>query len=240
MKKLTIESFISVIDDNELSQYYVLGALKKYYSELYKNKLYPSLSELFDLGKVLEEVINQKSNLEKIFPQKSNNTAMILKPDSEVIEKDIFFEADIEKLFEFINWAYPKVSDAIIEGKAIYSFVKQNLKVEEVGEHTYYRNEGFFIIRDNTKNMMNVYRYEIPFMALDNGASSEMKINLVKSFASTSNQNISLLDLREQLGKEFQELPNPATYYFETDLDFPFEETILPIAKRRLMKTLAA
>jgi hypothetical protein len=35
-------------------------------------------------------------------------------------------------------------------------------------------------------------------------------------------------------------LPNPAVYGIETELRFPIEETLLPIAKRRLVKYLAA
>jgi hypothetical protein len=33
----------------------------------------------------------------------------------------------------------------------------------------------------------------------------------------------------------YHDLPNPATYVCETDLDFPYNETILPVAKRKLM-----
>jgi hypothetical protein len=32
------------------------------------------------------------------------------------------------------------------------------------------------------------------------------------------------------------DLPNPAVYSIETDLKFPLEETLLPIAKRSLVK----
>ena len=35
-----------------------------------------------------------------------------------------------------------------------------------------------------------------------------------------------------------RDLPNPATYLFETDLDFPFNETILPVAKRKFLRGL--
>jgi hypothetical protein len=37
---------------------------------------------------------------------------------------------------------------------------------------------------------------------------------------------------------EHRDLPNPATYHFETDLEFPFTETLLPVAKRKLMRYL--
>jgi hypothetical protein len=37
---------------------------------------------------------------------------------------------------------------------------------------------------------------------------------------------------------EHRELPNPATYLCQTELDFPFQETILPVAKRKLLRRL--
>ena len=46
--------------------------------------------------------------------------------------------------------------------------------------------------------------------------------------------------LKIDLIKEFPELPNPATYSFNIEVDFPFNETILPIAKRKLIRRLAA
>jgi hypothetical protein len=40
------------------------------------------------------------------------------------------------------------------------------------------------------------------------------------------------------LVERFQDLPNPATYVCDTDLDFPYAETILPIVNRKQMKRL--
>jgi len=238
MKKLSIETFISAINDNELSQYYVLGSLQKYYKQLNSNRLYPALSELFDLGKLLGEIVAEKSQLEKMFPQKSDNTTMT--ESVGVAKKDTLMESDIDKVFDFMNWAYPKINEAVNEGKAIYSFVKQNLKIEEIGILPIYKNEGYFIITDQIKSLVHVYRYEIPFIALDKNSSSAMKVTSIKSFHISELNNKSLSLLKIELIREFTDLPNPATYCFETDLDFPFEETILPIAKRRLLKLLAA
>ena len=33
-------------------------------------------------------------------------------------------------------------------------------------------------------------------------------------------------------------MPNPATFLMDTELDFPFDTTILPVAKRKLMRHL--
>ena len=44
--------------------------------------------------------------------------------------------------------------------------------------------------------------------------------------------------LKLELMERYHDLPNPAMYMCETDLDFPYEPTILPIAKRKFMAQL--
>lgn len=36
-----------------------------------------------------------------------------------------------------------------------------------------------------------------------------------------------------------KELPNPAAYAIETELNFPLEETLLPVAKRSLVRYIS-
>jgi hypothetical protein len=40
--------------------------------------------------------------------------------------------------------------------------------------------------------------------------------------------------------KKYHDLPNPATYRCEVDIDFPYQDTVLPVAKRKLMAHLVA
>jgi hypothetical protein len=46
-------------------------------------------------------------------------------------------------------------------------------------------------------------------------------------------------NIKSELIRHRTMLPNPAVYGIETDLRFPIEETLLPIAKRRLVRYLA-
>jgi hypothetical protein len=45
--------------------------------------------------------------------------------------------------------------------------------------------------------------------------------------------------LKSELIRNRSELPNPAVYSIETGLKFPVEETLLPIAKRCLVKYIS-
>ena len=43
-------------------------------------------------------------------------------------------------------------------------------------------------------------------------------------------------NIKAQLIRNRSDLPNPAVYAVETDLTLPIEETLLPIAKRSLVR----
>jgi hypothetical protein len=44
--------------------------------------------------------------------------------------------------------------------------------------------------------------------------------------------------IKGDLLKFNKSLPNPATYVIETDMNIPFDETFLPLAKRTLVKRI--
>jgi hypothetical protein len=46
-------------------------------------------------------------------------------------------------------------------------------------------------------------------------------------------------NIKRELIRNRSELPNPAVYAVETDLGFPVDETLLPIAKRSLVKYIS-
>ena len=43
-----------------------------------------------------------------------------------------------------------------------------------------------------------------------------------------------------ELIRHWKDLPNPAVYLIETPLSFPVDETLLPVAKRSLVKFISA
>jgi len=47
-------------------------------------------------------------------------------------------------------------------------------------------------------------------------------------------------NIKADLIKNRSDLPNPAVYSIESGLSFPVEETLLPIAKRSLVKFISA
>jgi hypothetical protein len=46
--------------------------------------------------------------------------------------------------------------------------------------------------------------------------------------------------IKLDLTRRFQDMPNPATFFCYSHLQVPLSETLLPVSKRLLMKRLAA
>ncbi|MGH2566213.1 MAG: hypothetical protein ACRDE5_16965, partial [Ginsengibacter sp.] len=47
-------------------------------------------------------------------------------------------------------------------------------------------------------------------------------------------------NIKAELIRNYPQLPNPAVYNIETELAYPMEETLLPIAKRSFVKYISS
>ncbi|MGE5401561.1 MAG: hypothetical protein ACM3S2_14260 [Ignavibacteriales bacterium] len=127
MTHLTIDTFLYV-NDFELGQYKVLGALKLYKEEFNKNQVFPVLSELTTLVNTLIRVEKKRSKIIDLFP------IPVEQVDAEnkrlVFENFVLYNEDIERIFDLIKWAIPVIHDTIDEGLCI----TKSFKKEQVAE----------------------------------------------------------------------------------------------------------
>ena len=237
VKRLSLESFITADSDLESSQYTILNALKSYHDEFTHNRLYPSLSELIELTLVLEGLLKEKSNLQNKLPQQL--TDVDLKNKRLIYAPVNIAGADIERMAELIAWSLPRIKKAIEEGMEIFDFVDEHVTMFEVGISPMYQMEGYAFVPENKAFLLHLVRYEVSLYTSDGERYRTIKTRLVKSI-NQSYLRQSPESIKLEMIREHQDLPNPATFVFETDLEFPFSETILPIAKRKLMVRVAA
>ena len=232
---LSLESFYSADRDLELNQYHILAGIKEFRNEFNKKKLYPSFTNLLNLTSQLQDITEQKNDLEyklskkiKTFDFKNNKIIF------ETLENE---QPELNCLFDLIEWSLPQLKSVIEEALVICDYVEDNLKIEQVGILPIYKSEGYFIIPNNEVSSLQVHRFECSLFSSDFEKYRALKTKLLKTF----NQELlrlSLDNIKLELIKEYGDLPNPATFRCETDLDFPFTETIFPIAKRKLMSAI--
>ena len=232
---LRFETIVSGPDDFERRQYLVLQGLKEYSAEFSRNRLYPCLSELTDLFKTLTVLHEKRDELTERFPK--NLKGVDLKNMNLVYDQEKPESPNIAELIRLILWALPLVRDVMEEGMEIYNFVDDHISIAEVGLTPIYRDEGYWFVPDARTQVLHLFRYEVSLFTSAEERYRTLKTRVLASVERDNPQNTPE-SVKWMLIRKYQDLPNPATYACETDLDFPYGETILPVAKRKLMAHL--
>jgi hypothetical protein len=235
MSRMGLELFISAEQDFEVRQYRILNALANVRSDFSHNRIYPTLGELIELYVTLSRISRNAGDIRQELPRQIKG--LDLKAQRIIYESLNLSQRDIEAVEELINWSLPHIQRTIEEGQTIFNFVDENLGVEEVGILPSYTEEGYLLIPEPQRRLLHVLRYEVTIYT-----SADERYRNLKTF---SIQSIPLglierspMAIKQQLIERHRDLPNPATYLFRTDLDFPYNETILPVAKRKFMRRL--
>ncbi|MGD8427608.1 MAG: hypothetical protein PVH63_08245 [Balneolaceae bacterium] len=234
---LNLDQFTNVQTDLEIRQYKILAGLKKISDDFKQNKIYPHLSHLIELHSTLSDILNRLQDLRNEFPKRIKKIDFV----NQVIEQEVVFVdgSDLSKVEDLIDWALPHIMAKIEEGKAIYEFVNEEIKLEEVGIIPSYTDEGYFFVPDNEESKLLLFQYEVSIFKSSNDTYRSLKTGLLKALEK-GQVHMSPNAIKLDLINENRHLPNPATYAFNTDLYFPFNETIFPITKRKLLQQLYA
>lgn len=232
MLPLSLDVFVKAASDQELGKYIVLAALKRFSENFNKSKLFPDLAELSEVLHQLQILRNGKENLKGLLPGPISPIGSDTQSDSAIND-----QGTSDSFFEFVDWAFPELNEKLNEGKAIYDFVQSNLHLKDIGISPMYDKEGYIIIPDNQNELLQVYNFSLSFLFVSSERSRMLKTKFIRYIEDTT---VPGEEIKLELIREFEELPNPVTIKCETDLDFPFYETILPVAKRKLLSRFAA
>jgi len=227
--------FISAHRDIEASRYRIMSGLKKIHESFAHNRIYPTLGDLIELHTTLQRIAKNSGEISGELPKQI--TGIDIEKQRIIYEPIELKGAEIKAIEELIAWAIPEIQQAIEAGKTIFNFVDDNLKMEGVGIVPAYIEEGYLLVPDVKSQLLHVMQYEVTIYTGADQKYRNLKTTSLRTLPlntiSTTAGNIKL-----ELIRTNRELPNPATYLFETELDFPFTETILPVAKRKLLRTL--
>jgi hypothetical protein len=227
--------FISAHRDYEASRYRILSGIQKVRNDFSQNRIYPTLAELIELFQTLQRITQNSEAIRSEMPKRISG--IDLESNSIIYEPLDLNKSEIDAIGDLINWALPRIQQAIEEGKTIFNFVDEHLKMEGVGIVPSYVEEGYLLVPDIRFGVLHVLRYEVTIFSGSEEKYRNLKTTSIRTLPlnaiSTSAGNVKL-----ELIETNRDLPNPATYLFETDLDFPFNETILPVAKRKFLRGL--
>ena len=214
--------------DFEYKKYLLLGYLQQVDQAFDAKKLYPSFSELIDHYRNLEVLKEQKKILMNGFPKEITKLDLenlrfqyndLVKDDEMICEID-----------DIISFAIPEIRSKMSLGKELYEEVEDKINIFPIGIQPLQADEGYLILSDHIKRMVNVYYYNITIF--ENALSKLRGIHtkLVNQFDLTISNTYE--NIKYQVTKEIRDIPAPATYALEFKKSFPLTETMLPIAKR--------
>jgi hypothetical protein len=232
MAKLSDNWLTEKYIDFEYKKYVLLAFLQDVDRDFEVQKLYPSLKELVTHYRQTLAIKGQKDELAKNFPKKAkeiDTETMSLVYESMVQDGEL-----MQELETIINFSLPQFEHYLAEGKKIYDTIEAQLNIFPVGLIPLQAREGYIFIRDGKKADTRVYEYDITLFEQPEGKYRGIHTQYVKTCE--YGLKFSYQYMKLELIKEKQELPNPATYAIESEWTLPMEETLLPIAKRRLLR----
>ena len=217
--------------DFEYKKYILLSYLKNVRNKFRRVKLYPELTDLIAHYNNLHKYKNNKELIREQFPKRLTSLDLKkLKMHYKLLVKD---DNLMEELDQIIDFSIPQINKSIQEGCDIYDFVEENIEFDVVGIMPIYKKEGYILLCQESKDV-KIYRYDVKL--INHEAAEYRAISTTHVMTYTQSFTNSYRSIKMKLVKKFKELPNPATFAFNSKLSLPENETLLPIVKRLLMK----
>jgi len=235
MEQLKVNWLTDGLIDFEYKKYVLLAYLKNVRESFDDRKLYPYMSDMIFHYQNLMTIKNNKSLLYENFPK------TISKADFGKLEltyKRLIQEDEIMKEIEdIVEFAMPRFKSALETGKEIYEYVEKNIEFTPVGVTPIYTDEGYLFIQQDVSSDVNIYQYQLTFFEQAHERFRGVNTEFLKREERTVGNTFEQIKMK--LVKKFSELPNPATFAVISKEFFPFPETLLPVAKRLLVRNIS-
>jgi hypothetical protein len=234
MKNLSETWFAEGYIDFELKKYTLLAYLQQVNKYFNENKLYPQLADVIFHYNNLVAFRENKKFLQEHFPKKLSGIQMekLQLLYEQMVEDDEL----MKELEEIINYSTSTIKTTIKSGTEIYEFVEDKLQITPIGLVPLDTNEGYFFLSSGQKNT-RIYQYRLSFFEKHDEKYRSIKTSYIDYHRRSMTNTYE--SLKADLIRHRTDLPNPAVYAVEIDLGFPLDETLLPIAKRSLVKYIS-
>jgi len=235
MDKLSKDWLTQGLIDYEYKKYLLLGYLQAVKKSFDRVELYPFLADLVFHYRNLVAIKENKALIREAFPKEiSLEEFKKLELNYRQLVDDDTVMSELENIIEF---AIPQIKDSLQEGSVIYELVESKCEISPIGVTPLYAKEGYLFVTQPPEKETVIYRYQVSIFEQSQeqlrSLNTEFIDRVEKKPFSTYEQ------IKLELVKKFNDLPNPATYLILSKMKFPFAETLMPVAKRLLVKNLS-
>jgi len=221
--------------DFEQKKYTLLAYLQEINRYFNEHKLYPQLADVIFHYNNLVAFRENKQFIQQHFPKRL--TALNMEKLQLLYEQMIADDELMQELESIIHYAMSKMNSTIKEGTEIYELVEDSFNISPVGLIPLDSQEGYLFLSDGRRRDTLVYEYRLTIFERHDEKYRGIHTQYIEAYQKSlvySCEHIKTLLIRQR-----KKLPNPAVYRIDTELVFPLNETLLPVAKRCLVKYIA-
>ena len=218
--------------DFEFKKYVLLAYLQHVSERFDETRLYPALSELVSHYRNVKSLKENKQAMFDSFPEKLSEADFSqFKLVYEKLIQDDKLMQEIESIIEF---SLPQFEKYLKEGKKIYDFIESKISIFPVGIMPLLADAGYLMLKSGKNAETRIYEFQVTIFDQPNERYRGIYLNYVSSYEKALHNTYE--NIKRDLILFNKSLPNPATYVIETDLVLPIDDTLLPLAKRTLVK----
>lgn len=220
--------------DFEFKQYMLLAYLNEINKHFDLKELYPPFSELIEHYRNIKDLKTKTENLHNSF--KEFATSIDLEQLKLNYSKEIINDEIIEELNRIMEFSIPQFELYLNKGKEIYESIEESLILEPIGLQPIENKSGYVLFRNQLENQWNIYSYQASVLQFLGENMHGIHFNYVSS--QTAGIAFTPESIKLKLLKDNKLLPNPAVFLVNLKKQAPFEPTVLPITKRKLLKVI--
>ena len=173
--------------------------------------------------------------LQQSFPQRL--TLADIEAVKLTYQKIVDDDSSMKEIELIITYAMQKMDPAIQTGKEIYDFVESRLAIDPVGIVPLMPFHGYFSLRNGKEKTHGIYEYQITIFENKDDKYRGINIQYLDTYEESITKTPEAIKL--DLIRRNKFMPNTAVYYVQSDITFPLEQTLLPVAKRSLVKYIS-
>lgn len=213
--------------DLEMKHYILLGYLQRVQRRFAETKLYPYLDEV-ELR--LKELVDLKRSKAALSVDKKGELKGFDPKTGKPIHASVEQPGTLDVIDELIGIALPKLNGAVRQGNELRDELTTSIRFWPLGVQMLNPTEGWLLLRQGRE--ARVYSYCMPLLR-ESKAQFQYR-SVVTRFQGSSPISISHTyeQIRSALLKQEPSMPLASTFVLESDVDLPYIETFMPLAKR--------
>ena len=213
--------------DAEAARYRILAGLAETRAAFRSNQISPWLGDLVTLHRGLAALVAGAASVE-------THAGPVVDVDWEA-GRLVRSGPEAPVAVGLARWALPHIEGAIREGRTLYEFVAERAALRAVGVVPSYRDEGFLLVRDAAS--VCVLRYRVSPLAAPDGPYRALRTERLDTVLDPM---APPSDWKSTLAEVAPDLPAPAAFRLDAEVDLPVDATLVPVAKRKLLGLIGA